>query len=405
MFEYFSDGSDFSPIDPLSINPGALADFSLYERKNLSKDKFRFHCLLTDTRSIEQDRLIKLLRSWEDIYIHKSQAETYKQYLKENLAYFLSHDEIDISKKTDTLTNLSTEVITSYFETNFGDPGACKKSLRRLESLISKAISFISDINSLNGIAKLIGHDYETHTHSIKVGWLMAIFVNYNRDLFENEIDEGFDRFLIQAAVAGFLHDIGKIKVPQNVLGKKGRLNNLEYILVQCHTAYSASLLFDSGLSRPTMQAILYHHENEDGSGYPVGLVKDQIPVIAKVCHIVDVFDALTSKRHYKEAKTPYEALSIMTGANPHIETLNKFEKEARENVKTPVTATVRDDYDIKLRRLRERELVEKEAAKRVEARIKLRDRGMSHCFDKDLMRRFVYTINKSEGFNLSGLL
>ncbi len=116
-------------------------------------------------------------------------------------------------------------------------------------------------------------------------------------------------------------------------------------------------------------------------------------------------FDALTSKRHYKASKTPYEALKIMTGDNPYIETLNKFEQEVRENKRTPVTAIVRDDYDAKLRRLREKEMVEQEAKKRVEARMKLRDKGMAHCFDKDLLQRFVYTINQSQGFELSEFL
>ncbi|MCK5349302.1 MAG: metal-dependent phosphohydrolase, partial [Desulfobacula sp.] len=135
------------------------------------------------------------------------------------------------------------------------------------------------------------------------------------------------------------------------------------------------------------------------------GLSQDQIPLIAKICHITDVFDALTSKRHYKESKTPFEALKIMTGENPYLDTLKKFEEEARENKKTPVKAIVRDDYDVKLRRLREKEMIEEEAKKRVEARIKLRDKGMAHCFDTDLLRRFIYTINQSESFHLSELL
>ena len=164
-------------------------------------------------------------------------------------------------------------------------------------------------------------------------------------------------------------------------------------------------LLFDMDITKHAMQAILYHHENEDGSGYPTGLSHEQIPLIAKVCHIADVFDALTSRRHYKEPKTPFEALKIMTGDNPHLDTLKKFEQEVSENIKTPVSAIVRDDYDIKLRRLREREMIEQEALKRVEARVKLRDQGMSHCFDKSLLKRFIVTINRSESFELSDLL
>jgi HD-GYP domain-containing protein (c-di-GMP phosphodiesterase class II) len=402
LMEYINDGSDFRRIEPLLINPDCLTGFRVYERQPLSKGKYRFRCLLADPLSVEKARMIQLLSSWEHLYIHKRQEANYQAYLKNNLSYILDHKEIDISRKTDTLIDLSTDVVSQYFEANFSDAFESKKALEKVQELISQAFSFITDINSLNGIARLIGHDYDTHTHSIKVGWLMATFINFNKELFRDECRQDFKEYLIQAAVAGFLHDIGKVKVPKNILGKKGRLDNLEYIVVQCHTAYSASLLFDSGIAKPTMQAILYHHENEDGSGYPCGLKKDQIPLIAKVCHIVDVFDALTSKRHYKDSKTPFEALKIMTGENPYLETLNRFEKEAMENKRTPVTAVVRDDYDAKLRRLREKEMVEEEARKRVEARMKLRDKGMAHCFDGELLKRFIFTINQSEGFDLS---
>jgi len=403
--EYLNDGSEFHKIEPLSINPEYLTNFSIYERRRYSDGMFKFQCLLMDTSSMPKEKLVELLRSWEEVYIHEKQLNDYTEYLKNNLAYILNHDEIDISKKTDTLVDLSTNVVQEFFETNFSIAENCKKVLENVQQLITQAIGFISDINSLGGIANLIGHDYETHTHSIKVGWLMATFINSNQELFGVEKKSELKDLLVQATVAGLLHDIGKIKIPKNILNKKGKLDNLEYIIIQSHTAYSASLLFDTGISKHAMQAILYHHENEDGSGYPSGLNQGRIPLIAKICHIADVFDALTSKRHYKAAKTPFEALKIMTGENPYLDTLKRFEKEVRENRKTSVQTIVRDNYDIKLRRLREKEMVEEEAKKRVEARIKLRDKGMSHCFDAALLKRFIYTINQSESFHLSGLL
>lgn len=403
--EYFNDGTAFHEIDPLSINPDHLTDFFIYEKLRHENHLYKFRCLLVNSSSIPKEKLVEMLRSWEKIYIHEQQVKNYHEYLKDNLAYILKHKDIDIVRKTDTLVSLSTEVLKESFESNFAVAKACKKVLENTHRLVSEAVEFISDINSLNGIANLIGHDYETHIHSIKVGWLMAAFINSNQDLFRFEKEGDLKLLLVQAAVAGMLHDIGKIKIPHNILNKKGKLDNLEYIIIQSHTAYSASLLFNTGISKNTMQAILYHHENEDGSGYPTGLAKKQIPLVAKICHIADVFDALTSKRHYKAPKTPFEALKIMTGDNPYLDALKKFEKEVKENITTPVTAIVRDDYDIKLRRLREKEMVEEESRKRIEARLKLRDQGMVHCFDKNLLKRFVYTINKSESFELSGLL
>lgn len=405
QIEHVNDGTAFHEIDPLLINADCLMDFSIYERQPCQDGRYRFRCLLVDSASIPKDRLMGLLKSWGKVYIRKDQINQYHRYLKDNLAYILKHDEIDVGKKTDTLISLSRDVVKESFECNFSFPGMARQSIENAQRLISQAVEFISDIKSLNGLVNLIGHDYETHTHSIKVGWLMATFIHANQELFPFDKARDLKPFLVQAAVAGLLHDIGKIKIPPNILNKNGKLDNLEYIIIQSHTAYSASLLFDMDIAKHTMQAILYHHENEDGSGYPTGLSREQIPLIAKICHIADVFDALTSRRHYKEPKTPFEALKIMTGSNPYLDTLKKFEQEVSGNIKTPVTAIVRDDYDIKLRRLREREMIEQEALKRVEARVKLRDQGMSHCFDKSLLKRFIITINKSESFELSGLL
>ncbi|MEE4365181.1 MAG: HD domain-containing phosphohydrolase [Desulfotignum sp.] len=404
--EYFDDGSSFVPIDPLSINPDSLADFALFERNDTSTDgKYRFRCLLKDSSSIPRQRLLDLLRAWDIVYIHKKQRTKYTEYVRNNLEFILKHDEIDVKKKTDTLIGLSTEVVQEAFQSNFASHQACHNMVENIRHLIARAIDYISSIASLGGIAELVGHDYETHTHSIKVGWLMATFINFNQDLFPVSTKPALKEFMIQAAVAGFLHDIGKVKIPKNVINKPGKLNNLEYVIIQSHTAYSTSLLFETKLPRSFMQMILYHHENEDGSGYPRELGKDQIPVLAKVCHIIDVFDALTSRRPYKPAKSPFEALKIMAGDNPYLEKLQKFETEARENKRVPVTAIVRDDYQAKLRRLREKEMLEEEAQKRVEARMRLRDQGMSHCFNKDLLRRFILTINSSDSFDLSGLL
>jgi len=405
QIEHVNDGTAFHEIDPLLINADCLVDFSIYERQPCQDGRYRFRCLLVDSASIPKDRLMGLLKSWGKVYIRKDQINQYHRYLKDNLAYILKHDEIDVVKKTDTLISLSRDVVKESFECNFSFPGMARQSIENAQRLISQAVEFISDIKSLNGLVNLIGHDYETHTHSIKVGWLMATFIHANQELFNFDKARDLRPFLVQAAVAGLLHDIGKIKIPPNILNKNGKLDNLEYIVIQSHTAYSASLLFDMDISKHTMQAILYHHENEDGSGYPTGLSREQIPLIAKICHIADVFDALTSRRHYKEPKTPFEALKIMTGSNPYLDTLKKFEQEVSGNIKAPVTAIVRDDYDIKLRRLREKEIIEQEALKRVEARVKLRDQGMSHCFDKSLLKRFIITINKSESFELSGLL
>jgi len=403
--EYFDNGSSFFAISPLSINPAFLTNFALFERYPHKAGTFRFRCLLKDTRDVESSRLMALIENWETVYIHKREAETYKAYIRDNIEFIMNHEAISEEQKTNTLVALSSEVIKDAFSLNFSSKADMDHLVENVEKLVSKALGFISDIKSLKGLAGLISHDYDTHTHSIKVGWLIAVFIKANPELFDLTEGEELKELMIEAVVAGFLHDLGKVKIPRNLINKPGRLDNIEHILMQSHTTYAAALLFDSPLSRRAMATILYHHENEDGSGYPCGLSGDSIPLMAKICHIADVFDALTSERPYKKAKTPFQALTIMAGDNPFLDALKTFESEAMENTRIPLTAVVRDDYDAKLRRLREREMLEQEAAKRVEARMKLRDKGMSHCFDMELLKRFIMTINQSESFDLSGLL
>lgn len=403
--EYVDDGKSFVAIEPLSINPDALTDFSLFERYSGHEGKYRFRCLLMDTRSIEKERLMTLLRHWETVYIHKKEAQKYSAYVELNLEFILNHEDIQVAHKTQALARLASDVVAHAFAANFSSGEDVEKVVAGVEVLIRRAVDFMAGITSLDGIASLVGHDYQTHTHSIKVGWLMATFINSNPDLFPDLAGEPLKNFMVEAAVAGFFHDLGKVKIPKEIISKPGRLNNLELIVMQSHSAYAASMLFTSPLSRTALQTILYHHENEDGSGYPCGLSGDAIPLMAKICHIADVFDALTSERPYKKAKTAYEALTIMAGENPYLEALKKFEAEAAKNVSPPVTPLVRDNYEAKLKRLREREMLEAEAEKRVKARMQLRDKGMAHCFDLGLLRRFILTLNRSESFDLSGLI
>jgi CHASE2 domain-containing sensor protein len=110
---------------------------------------------------------------------------------------------------------------------------------------------------------------------------------------------------------ASLLHDVGKIAVPDAVLSKPGRLDDEEWAVMRRHTTLGASIL--EGSRSPVMQTAeeiaRTHHERWDGSGYPAGLVGDQIPLSGRICAVCDVFDALLSRRPYKEPWPLDEAL------------------------------------------------------------------------------------------------
>ena len=137
--------------------------------------------------------------------------------------------------------------------------------------------------------------DQETGMHVRRIGLYaaeMARILGWDREAVE----------CIEAAAP--MHDIGKIGVPDAILQKPGALTDEEWVIMRQHTTMGAQILKGSKVPFIQMGARISvgHHEKWDGSGYPNGLREDQIPLEARITALVDVFDALSNKRHYKDA-------------------------------------------------------------------------------------------------------
>ena len=109
-----------------------------------------------------------------------------------------------------------------------------------------------------------------------------------------------------------YLHDIGKITVPDTVLRKEGRLTPEETSLMRRHPQAGERICSNLRSLRPVLPIIRHHHEKLDGTGYPDGLAGDENPLPARILQVVDVYDALTTERPYKRALAPEEALETM---------------------------------------------------------------------------------------------
>lgn len=119
-------------------------------------------------------------------------------------------------------------------------------------------------------------------------------------------------RSLIALYRGGFLHDIGKIGIPDAILFKPIRLTAEEWIVMRSHTARGEDICRPLKALRTVLPIIRSHHERWDGSGYPDGLRRTQIPLLARVLQIADIYDALTSPRPYKRAYSVKHALRII---------------------------------------------------------------------------------------------
>ena len=147
--------------------------------------------------------------------------------------------------------------------------------------------------------------DNETGRHVIRMSRYAQI-VARQMGYSEHDADE--------LAHAAPMHDVGKIGIPDAILGKPGRLTPAEWQIMQQHTVIGARILGEhrSGLLRMAATIALNHHEKWDGTGYPHGLAAEEIPHAARLVAVADVFDALTSERPYKPAWTIQDAVSLI---------------------------------------------------------------------------------------------
>lgn len=125
--------------------------------------------------------------------------------------------------------------------------------------------------------------------------------------------------FTLYATMCAYLHDIGKIFIPKEILFKDDELTDEEYEIIKKHTIYGYNLCMKNPKLRMYAEGALYHHECLDGSGYPYGIKGNKIPLSAQIIHVADVYDALVNKRHY----TTHVNISS---------TLSKLIKENNEN-------------------------------------------------------------------------
>jgi len=203
---------------------------------------------------------------------------------------------------------------------------------KKLESLVSIRTSSLqkamyATISTVAAMTKL--RDPYTAGHSIRVGNL-SVAIGQKLNLSKKEIDSLY--------VAGYLHDIGKISIPAEILAKPGKLSTVEFEIIKSHVEYGYQILKDIELPWDIAHIMYQHHERLDGSGYPQGLTNNKILFEAKILMVADVVEAMTSHRPYRTALGIDRALE---------EVLNNKEKKYDINVAKAVESLfLKENYE-----------------------------------------------------------
>ena len=164
--------------------------------------------------------------------------------------------------------------------------------------------SILSNANALLWLSKIKDQDHYTAEHSMRVGILAMAFGRYIGLKDEN---------LEVIGMCGMLHDVGKTKIPDEILNKPSRLTRIEYDIMKEHSKYGKELLDEiHGVDQIIKDTALYHHERIDGQGYPEQLNAAYLHKFIRMISIVDVYDAITSTRPYKEGAPAFDALKIL---------------------------------------------------------------------------------------------
>jgi HD-GYP domain-containing protein (c-di-GMP phosphodiesterase class II) len=236
---------------------------------------------------------------FENFYIKKEEQKNLHHLVENFIGILIEDPLIPLREKSSIIYNCAANVMKDIF----ADPRS-GENLKRTEDITGNIINFaLSDQASIPSLLQLISHDYYTFTHCLN----MAV---YSIGLWQTIYPAKQD-CLREFALGCILHDIGKSQIDDAILNKPGKLTTDEFAVMKKHPEYGYKLIAGS-IPAISLDVILHHHEKHDGKGYPSGLKGDRISDYAKIAAITDVYDALTTKRAYAEARDPFKAMRTM---------------------------------------------------------------------------------------------
>lgn len=254
----------------------------------------RYGGVLVPAGSILTESTIYKLKELNYFYVHiiSEAEEERKDYIKE------------ISEKEKAYREEVEKAAALYKRVKYQE----KLDYDEFQNLTENSMELSNKLELDELLAMLRDTDEYTYTHLLNVAILCSIVGKW-LGLPEKRIEK-----LTQA---GLLHDVGKAKVPDEILQKPDTLTDEEYEIVKKHSLYGYKIVEDAEfINQEVAQGVLTHHEKFGGQGYPLGLKGGDIPLFGRIMAICDAFDAITAERIYRRKKSPFEALKILGREN-----------------------------------------------------------------------------------------
>ncbi len=302
---------EYTAITKNAIIENTEIGFNLFLRTDVNGQyKYILFCCADEQFTPESKEQL-LSRRAQKLYIATEDIDKYLRYQERNLKHIIEDSSKSSLEKSGALYQVAKNLISDLFE-NLGSG----QNFERASAWVNNTVRhIIQNVNTFSSLLEVVSHDYHTYTHSVNVsviGLLFGRYLSLNTEEL-NSLGTGL-----------LFHDIGKVKLPSEIINKRGNLTKEEYEVINRHPKEGLGLLeHRESIESTSLKVVIQHHENDDGSGYPYGIGGGDIHVFGQISRIVDVYDAMTSKRSYADAKRPFAVLAEMKDKMSHC-----FDKE-----------------------------------------------------------------------------
>lgn len=282
-------------LDALRID--TIVDFDLYIK--IGHDLILYRA--SNLPFTERTRQTLLDNNVSTLYVPMAERDQYQAYIESNINLIL-HDETITTEVKSGIVYDSTKLLVRDVLAN----PTLGENIQRGKSIVESSVGYIlREEDAFHNLLKVMSFDYYTYTHSVNV---CTFSVAFARHLGYND-----EEFLNNLGVGALLHDVGKTKVSDRILNKRGRLSPLEMEIIKKHPQWGVELMQETDmLQEDSFYPIIQHHEREDTSGYPHGIAGHDIHISGKIVGIADTFDAMTTRRVYQPAVETFPALKTM---------------------------------------------------------------------------------------------
>lgn len=289
------------PISPATLFSGSVSGIDIYA----AADEFSEPILFCGKNEpVESRKLREIMDAGVlKLFVSTESFQLYQSYLQDHWQQIFDDKKLSTATRTTVLSEVMRNILQKSFQS--GNSEVIVNSSRMLGAGIVKILN--EEKVLVSRLCNVLHHDYATFTHSTNVACYAALLakgLGYSIQE-QNEI-----------VIGALLHDLGKLSVDERILRKAGRLDEFEFRAVQKHPLIGYRQLADrEDLNHSQLMMVYQHHEKLNGKGYPVGLVGEEIHPWARLCAVVDVYEALTSARPYRSTMEQKVALSILQKA------------------------------------------------------------------------------------------